>query len=900
MKKIVLPTLILAGTIAAIMFLKPERQSEYMSWLEAEYAKIPAMDYDEAKELPKMDRPDLAGMQNYLMTVDPVEKRVPRERLLDAYATSLKIEDEKELKGQLPLEWEIQSSKMGGRTRALLWDPNDPSGNKVWAGSVTGGLWYNNDIANDDEPWQSVDAFWANLSISCITYDPNNTQHLFVGTGEAQTALQTYRSSSGLGFGILESTDGGVTWNWIETTQDWAFVTDVVVRDEDGTSVIYAAAASGEYYGSHQSNPSDGLFRSVDGGLSWEQVLPDIPGTEVPYTPADIAMTQDGRLIIGTMQNMEGDGGATILYSDEGIAGSWSVNETYKELIEQGTGGYSLPGRIMLAAAPSDNNIVYGVVAGGYIQTYPYYHCRYVIRSNDKGETWNNLTNPDGGGWASLAWHAFVVEVDPNNADKVFIGGLDEWTTADGGNYWFHVSDWALMYYGGGDDYVHADQHAIAYKPGSSEEAIFGTDGGVFYTNSANLNSPVFQQRNNNFNTLQFYSCAIKPIAGSQELIGGLQDNGSLWLDGSPVGIEDMVQGGDGGFCFFDENEPAYAYTSVYYNRYQAYINGQYTNYLGDELGTFINAGDLDWKDNIMFNNGVSYTGGNATRIQRYMNIPNFGGSQYFSVPTGDNAYFSAITYSRHSAEGEPVIFVGSNAGKLFRVDDADETSPESVNITGEEFPEGSISSIAIGGSNDTLMVTFSNYGVASVWQSYDGGESWNNVESNLPDMPIRWAVYHPQNSMQVMLATEMGVWTTINAGAEQIEWLPDNNGLGNVRVDMLRVRTADNKVVAASHGRGLHVADLPLDLSVGISRQEISELNIYPNPATDFVNIQVPANVNGTIVIRDISGKIIHKENSVKGVNTINVEGFNSGVYTISIIENERPIREAKLMISK
>lgn len=900
MKRALLFSAALLGIVAATFFISQDKEQDYSDWLAEQYATIPEMDYDEAKEIPKMDRPDLAAMQNYLTIVDPVEKRVPTERLLKSYKTSKAMEAERALKGATPLEWEIQSSVMGGRTRAMMWDPNSTSGNKVWAGSVTGGLWYNDNITNNTEQWQSVDAFWANLSISCITYDPNNTMDFYIGTGESQTALQTYRSSSGVGYGILKSSDGGETWNWIESTQEWAYVNDVMIRDEDGTSVIYAAVASGKYYGNHTSAPSDGLYRSIDGGENWEQVLPNITDLDIPYTPADIVETADGRIIVGSAQNINGEGGATILYSDEGTAGTWTVNETYKELIEQGTGGYTMPGRIMLAAAPSDANRVYGVVAGGYMNTYPYYHCRYIIKSDDKGETWNNVTNPDGGQWASLAWHAFIIEVDPNNADKVFIGGLDQWTTADAGNYWYHVSDWSLMYYGGGDDYVHADQHVIKYKPGSSTEAIFGTDGGVFYTNDADDNTPVFQQRNNNYNTLQFYSCAIKPTAGSPELIGGLQDNGSLWHDGSPVSMFDMVQGGDGAFCFFDEDDPQYAYTSVYYNRYQAYVNGNYTNYLGDETGTFVNAGDLDWKDNIMFNNSVGYNGSNANKIQRYTNIPNIGNSSRFTVPTGDIAYFSAVTYSRHSEEGEPTIFVGTNAGKVFRVDDADEISPESTNITGENFPAGSISSIAIGGSNDTLMVTFSNYGVLSVWQSYDGGNTWNDIESNIPDMPVRWAIYHPENSKQVMLATETGIWTTINAGAEEVEWVPDNSGLGNVRVDMLRVRTADNKVVAASHGRGLHIADWPLDLSVGINETVNADISIYPNPATDFVNIDVPANINGTLIIRDISGKIIHKENSIKGTETVNVEELKSGVYTVSIIENENTVHEAKLMISK
>ncbi|NCD41846.1 MAG: T9SS type A sorting domain-containing protein [Bacteroidia bacterium] len=900
MKRILLLFPLLAVTLLVLFINKKEAPEDYESWLMRQYQQIPAMDYAEAKALPKMDRPDLAAFQNYLMIVDPQEKRVPRERLKAAFLQSKALKSRVQDQGFEPVTWDIQPSIMGGRTRAILWDPNSTSGNKVWAGGVTGGLWFNNDITSPSSPWQSVDAFWANLAISCITFDPNHPEILYVGTGEVQTAIQTYRESSGVGFGIIKSSDGGITWDFLPSTQEWAYVTDLMVKNEGGTSILYAAVASGEYHGPQNSTPSDGLYRSEDNGETWEQVLPDIPGFTTPYTPADLVLTTNGRIIVGTMPNTDGQGGATLLLSDEGTSGTWTINESYKLLIEQGTGGYYLPGRIMLAAAPSDDNVVYAVVGGGYIDTYPYYHCRYVLRSDDKGETWNSLANPDAGQWASLAWHAFVVGVDPNDPENIFIGGLDQWKSINGGNYFFHVSDWSLMYYGGGDDYVHADQHVIAYKPGSSTEALFGSDGGIFYCNNANENNPVFQERNNNYNTLQFYSCAIRPLAGSPELIGGLQDNGSLWLDGTPVGINDMVQGGDGAFCFFDENESNIAYTSVYYNRYNVYVNGNQTNYLGEYTGTFVNAGDLDWKDNIMFNNAVTYSGQNSNKIQRYTNLPDIGNSSTFTVATGSTAYFSAISYSPHSEIGAPVIFAGTNAGKLFRVDDADEMMPQSTEITGTNFPEGSISSIAIAGSDDTLMVTFSNYGIPSVWQSFDGGATWADTESNLPDMPVRWALYHPQNSKQVMLATEIGIWTTFNAHDTEVAWYPDNMGMGNVRVDMLRIRTSDNTVVAATHGRGLHTAVWPLDVTVGLKETPETNFKLFPNPASGSFSVSTEKMyIDAVVEVRNLSGMLVVSSRMNNTTEKISIAHLSPGTYSVEIVENGRIQQKQKLIVA-
>ena len=100
--------------------------------------------------------------------------------------------------------------------------------------------------------------------------------------------------------------------------------------------------------------------------------------------------------------------------------------------------------------------------------------------------------------------------------------------------------------------------------------------------------------------------------------------------------------------------------------------------------------------------------------------------------------------------------------------------------------------------------MTFSNYGVSSIWITSNGGENWIEKEGNLPDMPIRWGIFHPENINYAMIATEIGIWETSNLLEENAIWSPSVSGLANVRVDMLSIRESDNMVVAASHGRGL------------------------------------------------------------------------------------------------
>ncbi|MFA4864244.1 MAG: hypothetical protein WC605_10815, partial [Bacteroidales bacterium] len=752
------------------------------------------------EENKSLDEPQMNAFQDFLQTVDPKEHRVPVERLHQAYRDLREPQGNSGLKAGNPLQWNIVPSNMGGRTRVVMYDPNTSTGNKVWAGAVTGGLWYNNNITSPISSWIPVNDFWPSLAISSITFDPNNTQTFYVGTGEAFTARVIYRESSGIGEGIFKSTDGGQSWQQLQSTLNWKFVTDIEVRDENGTSVIYAGVASGEYHGTQQSEPTDGLYRSTNGGANWTQVMPNISGTNNPYAVADIEITANNRIMVGSMANLNGEGGATILYSDQGIIGTWTIFDDYLAIIEANPYLY-IPNRVMIGCAPSDPDIAYALLDAGYVNSdngFIYTQGLYILRTDNACSTWTAKSIPTGGDyyWATIGWHALTLGVDPNNADALYIGGLDVYKSTDGGNNWTQVSDWRGMYYGGGDTYVHADIHDIDYKPGSSDELLVTTDGGVFYTAEAELIAPAFQEKNLGYGTLQFYSCAIHSTAGSQKYVGGLQDNGTLYHTGTPLTIFDMIDGGDGAYCFIDQNQPQYMITSVYYNQYTLFNNGNYYESMSDwSSGTFISAADYDYNSNVLYANACSFGGSQANQLLRISGIPNNISGTFINLNTGLNVYYSAVEYSPHSPLNTATIYAGSLSGRLFRVTNA-QAIPQVTEITGNDFPEGAISSIAIGGSDDTLLVTFSNYGISSVWQTYDGGGNWEEKETNLPDIPIRWALYHPNSTRHAMMATELGIWTTSNLDEAGTVWAQDIEGFANVRVDMLQMRLSDYTVI--------------------------------------------------------------------------------------------------------
>jgi len=870
-------------------YIQPDKQDArlaYEEFLLEEFANLPDDITEEASGENRPDRPDLAALQNYFSILDPALGAVPVERLKDAweYTRSIQQMSNRETSS---LYWSTEGSDMGGRTRALMFDPNDAAGNKVWAGSVTGGIWYNNDITDDGCSWIPVDDVLPNLSISCLVSDPNNTQVFYAGTGEAETARVIYRESSGVGMGIMKSADGGASWEILPATESFKYVTDIQIRNEDGVSVIFAAVASGFYKGvTHQSEPTNGLFRSEDGGQSWEQVLPNIPGLDEPYAVSDIKIQGDGRIYVGSMETPELEGGATIFYSDEGTCDSWTTYEGVKFLIESHY-EQNIPGRVILATSASDTSVVYALFAVGYEDGFVYYKGRYIFRTDDKGQTWNEVNLPDYD-YATLAWHALTAAVDPVDPDHFYVGGLDVWSTCDCGDSWEHQSDWSLMYWGGGNNYVHADQHVQLYKDGSLEEMIFGSDGGVFYTANASSTNPAFEEKNNNYSTLQFYSCAISPVPGDMRYIGGLQDNGTLFFQGDPLDIDDMIDGGDGALCFWDVDEPSIFITSVYYNRYSVFVDGNSYQNAGEYSGTFICPADYDYKLNKLYANACSFFGYRADQVLRVSGIPNYPYNTYVTVGTGESTPFTFVKYSPHSPEGTTTLFLGGQTGRLFKVENA-QAALQTVEITGSEFPAGSISSIAIGGSEDTLMVTFSNYGVTSVWQSYDGGSCWTDIECNLPDMPVRYAIYHPEDSKQAMLATELGIWTCNHLHLPNPQWTPDVEGMENIRIDQLHLREADNTVLAATHGRGLYTASWISDPWVSVPEYpELDISSVWPNPVKDKLHIELGEISSDyiNVVVSDMQGRMLQQSRiSTSGSeHIIDLSTLSTGTYMLSL----------------
>jgi photosystem II stability/assembly factor-like uncharacterized protein len=978
------------------------------------------------------------------LTLNPATGKPEPEKLLALQERLRKDRLFSKVPGDGSNSWtERGPDNQGGRTRAIMFDPNDVNGKRVFAGGVSGGLWLNTDITDANSAWSEV-GIPANLAVSVITHDPNNTMTFYVGTGES------YTNGDANGNGVWKSTNGGQTWarifggepgetyvipdtgidtgdvkvtvnspssiagdyfglsgsfgadltslsgtlvlvddgsgnpnegcssltngaaisgniavvyrgscnfsskalnaqnegalavivvnnvsgpavgmasgddgdqvtiptfmlsqadgqaiinelasgvtvdlETIPFVRDYAgytakpgvqHINDIKVRDiGGGNSEIYIAAGTAYYRGVFLGPEDFGLFKSVNSGDSWSKL------ELAEAIPNDIEIGADNAVWVATTNNSFGDEAGEIFSSTDG------TTFALKHKVADGL-------RTQIAVSRTNASLLYVLVGTSSAPV-------EIIYTDDAFATTTSVSLPndaDNGIPADdftrgQAFYDLMIEVDPNNDNVAYVGGIDLFKTTDSGGTWEQISKWsnnnnlASL----NVSQVHADQHSLTFLNNSSSIMMFSNDGGVYYSNDAGAN---ITSRSKNYNTLQFYKGAIgQEVGANEKLLAGAQDNGSQLINNASAGINsaNKVTGGDGAYCFIDKDNE-YMITSYVYNNfyYLNYATGAqvYSIDSDSDSGDFINPSALDSNTNNLYTNGSS---GTTYQINRY-SLASTSATKYIlsdalldAAPTVFKPLASTFFHKN--------VMVGTENGKLFTIKFND-SSATWTEITGANFV-GSISSIALGDTEQEIYITFYNYGVSSVFYSSNGGASWQDKEGDFPDISIRAIMANPLNSNEVIIGTDLGVWGTDNFSDASPNWMQAYNGMKDVPVHSFDLRTADNTVLAATHGRGLFTGQFTSEPStLSIDNIEFDEaFSVYPTVSKGNITVFAKSSLGKVKMnIFDISGRQVHNEDLDFGLQEKQKVSLNlnSGIYFVNLIDGNGKKSSKKIVI--
>ncbi len=813
-------------------------------------------------------------IQDYVATMNPKTGKPSPEELVPVMQTlQNKSLANRAQPGGAKTQWESRGpNNIGGRTRCISFDPLDPTGKKVWAGAVTGGLWYNNDITSATSKWQSVSDIWANITVTCMAFDPNNPGTIYVGTGEGWGTT----TSTSRGYGIFKSTDSGRTFQSLSSTTGYYYINDIIVRNENGTSVIYAAVDVMYFQGTwHGGATTPGIYRSTNGGSSFTNLNIRPSGQSFNYAPADFEIDALNRLWVATKQNSatgsSDKGGGRILYTDNGT----TYSEAYK---------YSnLSSRMEMACAPTSANVIYCMIEkSGKADT--------LIKSLDRGVTWQKMKKPveaDNSIPATdfsrgQAWYDWTMAVSTTDSNFIICGAIDLFLSTNQGTSWTQISKWsnnpglnALNC-----SYVHADVHAIAFHA-DGKKVLIGSDGGVFYCSDATNNiansATAFTEKNNGYLATQFYWGDISQTKGSNFMLAGAQDNGTHAFSSTGLNNENMISGGDGGYCFISSLNDNKQVVSYVYNQFYATTNNwSSSSKIIDDgtTGKFINPGVLDPINDYLF------TGKAAGTL--YRNKLGNASTSVSTISFGATSLGSASSFfASKSSSGKAQIYVGTDAGKLLVSLDAGITTPVFSDITGS-INAGNVSSIYRHKFTDSLFVTLSNYGISNIYFSPDGGTTWIAKDGNLPNMPVWSILVNPNKMGEVIIATELGIFGTSNIYAASVVWTAYNTGMGPVKTLALRYRDNDRVIMAVTHGRGVFTSDAWSKESP-IAKFGASKLSVCATETVTFTDSSLFNPTDWTWTITPSAGMVFKSGTSNKSKNP-KVQFTKGGVYEISL----------------
>ena len=695
-------------------------------------------------------------------------------------------------------------TNIGGRISDIEFNPQNPE--IVYAGAATGGVFKSLDMGYT---WFSVFDDQANLSIGDIAVDPNNPDIIYVGTGESNGGHNNFP-----GGGIYKSIDAGETWQLLGL-ENTVSIGRVVIDPQNSNRVF--VAAQGSYFTPNQER---GVYRSEDGGATWNNIL--FLNDSTGATDIIIDPINSNRLIVAMWERVRRPESSHLYGQASGLYRSLDGGEVWDYIEPEGVLPNPLAenvGRIGISLCATQPDIVYSLFTDG-----SYYSG--LFSSSDFGTTWTNA-DPDmeiNNGTSSFSWYFAQVRVHPSNPDIVFALDVAYMRSINGGD------SWPIVYgYDGGPWDFHVDQHALAINPLNPDFIISGndggmnisTDGGVSFTKVAEL--PISQ----------FYEIGLD-ANNPQRLYGGTQDNGTLRTKNGGLNDWERIYGGDGFYVLVDYTNPNIIYAESQNGNLGKSTNGGIDFYWA--TAGISEDEPKNWSTPVAMdpvNSNIMYYGTN--HVYRSTNGADFWISISPDLTDGYTGSrpgtISTIAVSRVNTD---IIWAGTSDSHVW-VSTSNGSSWNDVSAT---LPYRWVSRVVPDPNvENTAYVTFTGLKWADpeahVFKTTDAGANWTDISSNLPAVPINaLAVDHIDNNF-LFVGTDLGVYYSDNKG-ESWDYL--DSELPLVSIYDLKIHPTDHYLAIGTHARSIYKMDLTTLVDIHEDYAQIDNSGIqfvqnYPNP---------------------------------------------------------------------
>jgi photosystem II stability/assembly factor-like uncharacterized protein len=762
-------------------------------------------------------------------------------------------------------EWRTEGpGNLGARVNTLAVHPaNDQI---IFAGFSGGGVFRTMD---GGKHWTPVFDDQVFLAIGDIVFDPIDPNTIYVGTGDPNISGFPF-----LGDGLYKSEDLGETWKYIGL-EEQRIISKILIHPQNN-QIIYVAAMGLPF----EPSSNKGLYKSTDGGKTWEQILflREITGVIDVVFAADnpnVLFAAGWDRLRNNQVSITSGTGAKIYKSIDG-GSSWN----------QLSGGLPLNkhSRIGLATSPD------GIIAVYVNENHQF---GGLYKTTDEGETWQAIPTDEDQNqfnpylFGGFGWYFAKVRVHPNNPNDISVLGVVAYRTLDGGK------NWEPIHLHGGIG-VHSDVHDLVFT--TSGKFILGTDGGLYRFDVDGQNGEDIE----NIPTTQIYRVAYNPHQPKRYFIGS-QDSGTA--GGNADGISSWTRfnwGGDGFQMAFHPDNPDVFYTESQRGGIAVTVDG------GREFESATEGIDPQDRRNwdqpyfiSSFDPNVLFTG--THRVYKSATgafptweaiSPDLTNGRTDFIEDGLSQTIATID---QSPLDEAVLYAGTTDGNVWHSLNGGADWTKLNGIPQRYITEIMASPTSVG----TVYVSISGYkdndNTAHVYKSIDFGANWEPIASNLPPLAINCLKIIPSPSDDIIFAgTDGGVYASLNGGSH---WERLGTNMPIIAVYDLEWNPKENRLVAGTFARsalsypleGIIEVDNTLS-SVNFKQEEELGLRLSPNPTQTDLTIEFSNKQTKDLVllsIFDINGRLIKEVKRKADRNVrwkVNVQDFPNGLYLVRI----------------